>query len=255
MKTNEMTRLFVDDGGKMNEKLPVVFLHSLAGNTQQWAAQLRHVRQTRRAIALDLPGHGQSTRANANFSIESMAEAVHVTLAELDIERFILVGHSMAGSVAVAYAGAYPQQVAGLLLVDPSGDSTQLPAEQVEGILAAIRSLESGFVIAEYWDQIVTGATEETKAQVLADLKQTELATVAGVMQELFRYNPLPALQAYMGPRLSVITPINQVPTALHNIVPDLPHRLVEVTSHWLHLDKPKQFNKILDEFVYEIES
>jgi pimeloyl-ACP methyl ester carboxylesterase len=35
--------------------------------------------------------------------------------------------------------------------------------------------------------------------------------------------------------------------------VPDLPHKVVTGTSHWLHMDKPEEFNRILDEFLEEV--
>ena len=253
MKTRKMTRLFVDDGGNGNTGLPIVFLHSLAGNTQHWAAQLRHARQTRRAIALDLRGHGRSPAADGDFAIESLAQDVYTTLHELDIERFILVGHSLGGSVAVAYAGSYKQRVAGLLLVDPSGDSTQLPAEQVQGFLGALQSEAYTAVIEDYWQQILTGAAEATQARVMHDLHKMDKATVVGMMQALFSYKPTPALQNYAGRRLSVITPINQAPFSLHNLVPDFPHTVIEGTSHWLHMDKPEQFNEIMDTFILTV--
>ena len=249
METVETTKLFVDDGGQ--DEMPVIFLHSLAGNSQQWAAQLSHVRPSRRAIALDLRGHGRSpAAADGDYGIETMMEDVHATMAELGIMQFVLVGHSMGGSVAVAYAGKYPQQVAGLLLVDPSGDSTQMPMEQMQGFVGALQSEAYTAVIEQYWQQILIGATETTRAQVLHDLRQTEKATVVGIMHALFSFNPVPSLNAYSGSRLSVITPLNKVPFALHNLVPDLPDMLVEDTSHWLHMDKPQQFNVIMDDFL-----
>jgi pimeloyl-ACP methyl ester carboxylesterase len=52
--------LHVDDGGSGG--IPVVFVHSFAGSTEHWSAQLAHLRKTRRAVALDLHGHGQSAR-------------------------------------------------------------------------------------------------------------------------------------------------------------------------------------------------
>ena len=129
--SKKISNIFVDDGGAGS--VPVVFIHSLAGNTQQWSAQLNHIRTTRRAIALDLRGHGQSLPpANGDYAIDSMAQDIQMAIDQLGVERFILVGHSMGGSVAGAYAGAYPERVAGLLLVDPSGDSTQMPVEEVQ---------------------------------------------------------------------------------------------------------------------------
>ena len=53
--------LRVDDGGSGG--LPVVFVHGNGGNLTQWKAQLEHLRTSRRAVALDLHGMGESDRA------------------------------------------------------------------------------------------------------------------------------------------------------------------------------------------------
>ena len=245
--------IFVDDGG--TGSVPVVFLHSLAGNSKQWAAQLSHVRQTRRAIALDLRGHGRSASpVDGDYAIEAMAHDVQRVLEELGIQRCIMVGHSMGGSVALAYAGAHSQRVAGLLLVDPSGDSTQMPAEDVRQYLGALESEAYPSVVAGYWTQILTGATPATLAQVMQDLHDTPKATAVGVFKELFKYNPVPALERYDGPKLSIITPINETPYSLHQLVSDLPHKLIAGTGHWLHLDKPEEFNEMLDAFLASVD-
>ena len=70
--SKKKSSIYIDDGG--DGSLSVVFVHSLAGNTQQWSAQLSHIRTTRRAIALDLRGHGQSLPpADGDYAIESIA--------------------------------------------------------------------------------------------------------------------------------------------------------------------------------------
>jgi len=250
--SKKISNIYIDDGG--DGSLPVVFVHSLAGNTQQWSAQLSHIRTTRRAIALDLRGHGQSSSPeNGDYAIDSMAQDVQTVIEQLGIERFILVGHSMGGSVAVAYAGAYPQRVAGLLLVDPSGDSTQMPVEEVQQYLGALESEAYSNVVEGYWSQILTGSTEITEAKVMQDLRNTSKATVVGVFKELFKYNPVLALERYDGPKLSVITSVNETPFSVHNLVSDLPHQKVTGTGHWLQLDKPEEFNRTMDDFLGSI--
>jgi len=250
--SKELSNIYIDDGG--NDSVPVVFVHSLAGNTQQWSAQLSHLRTTRRAIALDFRGHGQSLPpANGDYAIDSMAQDIQMAIDQLDVERFILVGHSMGGSVAGAYAGAYPERVAGLLLVDPSGDSTQMPFEEIQQLLGALESEAYSNVVEGYWSQLLTGSTETTKAKVMQDLRDTSKATVVGVFKELFKYNPVPALERYDGPKLSVITSVNETPFSVHNLVSDLPHKKITGTGHWLQLDKPEEFNRIMDDFFTSI--
>ena len=250
--SKKTSSIFVDDGG--TGSVPVVFVHSLAGNTQQWSAQLSHVRITRRAVALDLRGHGQSLPpANGDYAIDAMAQDIQMVIDQLGIQRFILAGHSMGGSVALAYAGAYPQRVAGLLLVDPSGDSTQMPVEEIQQYLGALESEAYSSVVEGYWSQILAGSAGTTEAKVMQDLRDTSKATVVGVFKELFKFNPVPALKRYDGPKLSVITSLNETPFSLHKLVSDLPHKMITGTGHWLQLDKPEEFNRIMDDFLASI--
>lgn len=248
-ETSYVGNIFIDDGG--TGELPIIFIHSLAGNMQQWSAQIDHVRKTRRAIALDLRGHGQSKpNANGEFTIDLLVADVHAVVNELGLQKFILVGHSMGGSVAVAYAGAYPEHVAGLLLVDPSGDSTQIPEGEIRPFIDAMRSEAYQSVVEGYWQQILTGATATTQTKVMQDLRNTPKETVVELLTALFGYHPVPALNRFHGPKLSIITPITDIPIGLHNLVSDLPHVMVTGTGHWLHMDKPEHFNQILDDFL-----
>jgi pimeloyl-ACP methyl ester carboxylesterase len=252
--SKKISDIYVDDGGV--DSVPVIFIHALAGNTQQWSAQLNHIRTTRRAVALDLRGHGQSlSPANGDYAIDSMAQDIQTVVDQLDIERFILVGHSMGGSVAGVYAGAYPERVVGLLLVDPSGDSTQMPVEEVQQYIGALESEAYSNVVEGYWSQLLTGSSETTQTKVMQDLRDTPKATVVGVFKELFKYNPVPALECYDGPKLSVITSINETPFSVHNLVSNLPHKMITGTGHWLQLDKPEEFNRIMDEFLSSVDN
>ncbi|MDJ0757669.1 MAG: alpha/beta hydrolase [Ardenticatenaceae bacterium] len=251
--SNVHSNLFVDDGG--TGLLPVLFIHSLAGNTGQWSAQLSHLRASRRAVALDLPGHGRSAApADGNFAIDSLAQAVHRSVEEMGLEKFVLVGHSLGGSVAVAYAGMHPKRVAGLLLVDPSGDSTQIPQEEIRPFLGALDSEAYPAVIEGYWNQILEGSTGATQEKTLQDLRSTPRETVVSALKAIFQYNPQPALQHYNGPKLSIITPLNETPFALHQLDPNLPHQVITGTGHWLQMDKPEAFNRLMDKFLAKVD-
>lgn len=58
----------------------------------------------------------------------------------------------------------------------------------------------------------------------------------------------------YHGPRLLVGRDVGDDPTALYHHMEDLPYVLVEDTGHWLHLDRPRVFNALLDRFLERVE-
>lgn len=247
-------KLFIDDGGEGD--VPVIFLHSLAGNTAQWAEQLNFVRQTNRAIAIEMRGHGRSTTHEneaESLSIEALAEDVEAVVKELGIEKFVLVGHSLGGAVAAVYAGRYPKKVAGLLLVDPPGDSTQMPEPMVQEIINAMESKNYVNYMDEYWQQLLAGSAEATDVTVMRDLHETPKATVVDLCTALFRFNPAQALNNYSGPLQIVTIPTSETPFSLHHLLPEVTTHTVTGTGHWLHMDKPALFNEILQDFLQSI--
>jgi pimeloyl-ACP methyl ester carboxylesterase len=227
----------------------VVFVHSLAGNSTHWAAQLRHLRPSRRAVALDLRGHGRSEASrNGDYAIAAVAGDIAAVVDRLGLEKFVLVGHSMGGGVALVYAGAHPDRVAGLLLVDPIGDGKQIPAAEVKSFLAG---LESSYdkTIQGYWSGIA-GPDSAVRDRLLADLRATPQETVMPALREVMQFDPHPALGHYGGPMLAAVTPSNDADFSLHRLGKGFPHRVVAGTGHWIQLDKPGDFNSLMDEFL-----
>ncbi len=246
----QTVELYADDGGA-TDRLPVVFLHSLAGNASQWSAQLEHLRPERRAVALEWRGHGRSgAPADGDYSGPAAAFDVEEAVGWLGLERFVLVGHSGGGLVALQYAADHPERVAGLLLADPSGDARKVPAEQMDPLLAALDSEAYAAAIGQYWGFLLTGADQAARARVMADLEATPKETVVGFLRAGRDYDPLPALRSYKGRMLSVVTPINDEPFSLHNLVTGLHRKTFTGIGHWLHIGKPGEFNGILDGFL-----
>jgi len=244
----------VDDGGSGG--LPVIFIHSLAGNVSHWSSQLERLRKERQAVGFDLRGHGHSqSPPDGDFAIESLAGDVGVIVEEVGIQRFVLVGHSSGGTVAIAYADSHPEKVAGLLLADPSGDARKVPAEQVNLMIGALESDSYSKAIEDYYGILLTGSQPAVREKVIQDLRNTPRETVIGIFKSTLQYDPLTPLHHYKGPKLSVVTSLNDAPFSLHNLDADLPHIKVTGTGHWLQMDKPEEFNRILDDFLTFVES
>jgi pimeloyl-ACP methyl ester carboxylesterase len=246
--------LYVRDGGEgAGRGLPVLFVHGLGGNGGQWALQLDDLRGRRRALALDLRGHGDSDPAeDGAYDVPSLARDVAAVADHFALRRFVLAGHSLGAAVAIAYAADHPQRVAGLLLVDANGDQTRIPRRQIEPFLAALRA-EPLDELAAYYRQLAAGGDREAARWVLEDLRLTHPDAVAAAVAAALEFAPLPALARYGGPRLAVISDANNLPYSLHQLLPELPVELVRGTGHWLMMDRPEAFNRILEAFVSQV--
>lgn len=248
------THLYVDDGGAEKGGLPVLFLHSLAGHSGHWQAQLDYLRPFRRAVAVDWRGHGRSPASAASeFNIPTLAADVVTTAKAIGLRRFVLVGHSLGAAVALEVAASHPAQVAGLLLVDPSGDFRLVPEEMIAPFFAGLDGDTYALTIEGYWHSIMAGGNTAVQTRLLADLRATPRETVVGALRALRQYDPLPALQRYPRRMRTVITPANDDPSSLHQLYPKLPVTRVEGVGHWLQLDKPEAFNQILDDFLRQV--
>ena len=245
-------QLHVDDGGTGG--VPVVFVHSAAGSTAHWEAQLEHLRPTRRALAIDLRGHGRSAPPrDGDYRIASMADDLRAALDHLGLPRVVLVGHSMGGVVCVALAGAHPERVAGLFLLDPASDGRQIPQAMVGPMMASLRA-DAHAATEAYWASMLAPSLPAVRARLIRDLRATPPATIIGPLEDLLTFDPVTPLSRYPGPKMAVITAANETPAALHAQVPGF--RVHEMpTGHWVQLDDPQGVNRLLDEFLNSLPS
>lgn len=239
----------VDDAGRGG--LPVLFVHGNSGNRTQWAAQLAHLRASRRAIAFDLRGMGESSpAANGDYSVEGFAEDVAAVADASRIDRFVLVGHSYGGPVVCAYAGKHPERLAGLVFADSAGDVSQTPPEQIEALRQGLAAGSYEQFTEKWFEGILVNATADTKAAVMRSLRSTPREVFVGATMGLYGFYPGPALSRYRGPRLSITSYLAENPLAIHHSLDGIPFQVMQGVSHWLMMDSPAEFNRLLDEFL-----
>jgi pimeloyl-ACP methyl ester carboxylesterase len=98
---------------------PVVFLHGGGLNAHTWDLVCAALRRERHCLALDQRGHGESEWSpEMDYSIESHTGDLEAFVRTLGLQRFVLVGMSLGGANALAWAGRHGQRLAGLVLVD-----------------------------------------------------------------------------------------------------------------------------------------
>jgi pimeloyl-ACP methyl ester carboxylesterase len=121
---------------------PVVLVHGLGRNAaRDWEKTIPALAQRYAVYALDLPGFGYSDKGNHLYSPQNFARVLEAVLAGRVQRPFTLIGHSMGGAVALAYAAAYPQRVRRLVVVDAAGVLHRSVYAEFLGRMAAQRAI------------------------------------------------------------------------------------------------------------------
>lgn len=244
-------RLYMSDGGS-GPALPVLFVHGSGGNLTQWQAQLVHLRKNRRAVAFDLRGMGASQAPMLpDYSVPTMAQDLAAVADALRLERFVLVGHSYGGAVVAAYAAEHPERVAGVVYVDSTGD-VKISDEQMEKFLNELRADRFG-VVRKWWEPILANASSEVKEAVLKSVDYTSIEAFTLALDGMRAFDMGRALAAYRGPKVAIAPADSTNEFSLHTQFPEVPLRTIRNVSHWLMMDNPAEFNRVLDEFLARV--
>lgn len=107
---------------------PLVFVHGFACSHEDWDLQFKFLKHTHEVVACDLRGHGQTPGKPHECSIEHFGGDVAALLSVLDLEKSILIGHSMGCRAVLEAARVAPERVAGLILIDGSRQGAGDPA-------------------------------------------------------------------------------------------------------------------------------
>lgn len=119
----------------------IVFLHGTRLSRRVWTPQLRALGDEFRAIALDLPGHGD--RAAEPFSLAGAVDLVAATIREQAADgRAVVVGLSLGGYVAITLAATYPELVRGLVIAGASAEPAGVRALAFRTLAAALARLD-----------------------------------------------------------------------------------------------------------------
>ena len=100
----------------------VVLIHGFLENATMWRNFIPEISKKNRVITIDLLGHGKSDCLGYVHSMELFAETIEAVLKHLRIRKCILIGHSLGGYVALAFAEKHPQKIKGLCLMNSTSN-------------------------------------------------------------------------------------------------------------------------------------
>lgn len=236
-----------------NAPQAVIFVHGWTCDETSWQGQVPAISRKYRVITLDLPGHGKSGSPKGDkFSMDLFARAVEAVRSEAKVEKAVFVGHSMGTPVIRQYALMYPQHVAALVLVDG--------LVQVAGTGAAFQpppmTGPEGLKARETMVRGMFGPATSPQLQdhILRMMLGTKEGTAVGAMQATWDPSGLkndvisvPVLGLYAGnSRLN-----NR--DGMKRLYPNLEYNEIAGTGHFLMMEKPGEFNRLLSTFLAKV--
>ena len=228
----------------------IVFVHGWTCDESSWVNQAPFFEKNYRVITLDLPGHGKSgSPKNGALTMELFARSIEAVRVEAKAGKIVLVGHSMGTPVIREYARLYPANVAALVPVDgvlhlsgsanaPNPDRMKGP-EGLKNREAMIRGMFGKSATPAIQDHILKmmlAAPETTAYQAMS-------ATFAAAnwTEETMT---VPAYGIYADHSGA------DDPVYFKKIFPNGSTVEVPGTGHFVMLEKPAEFNKLLADFL-----
>lgn len=180
------TQISYSDTGKGTA---VVLLHGFLENKTMWDVYVSELSKKNRIITIDLLGHGETESLGYIQTMEENADVVHEVLSKLRIRKAILVGHSMGGYVALAFAELYPKNMKGLVLLNSTSkeDSPERKKNRDRAIKAVKKDYETFIrlsianLFSEENREILTKEIEAVKIQALKTPLQGIVASLEGM--------------------------------------------------------------------------
>lgn len=246
------------DGAKIHYKSygkgsdALVLVHGWGCNLDHWRDQISDFSKRNRVIALDLPGHGQSDKPELSYTIDLFAHAIDAVLREAKVERAVVVGHSMGTPVARQFYRRYPQKTAAIVIVDgglrPFGTK-----EMREQFLAMFRAPNYKETSKQMLAQMAGSLSAADQERVNSSFASTPQKVLVSAMENM-NQDSLYETDKMNVPVLAILakSPFWPPDTEqfLRGLAPDLEFQMWEGVSHFLMMEKPKQFNDAVITFL-----
>jgi pimeloyl-ACP methyl ester carboxylesterase len=262
--TADGVRLRVLDAG---QGPALLLIHGLSASLDIWRHVIDEFSDRYRVVVPDLPGHGESAKPDAPYTIDFYAGVMRTLARELGVDAAVVAGSSLGGKIALELACWYPSFVRALVLAAPAGEY----ARGLRPFGKAIQVLSRPVVMRHALDRTIeqtfhdrTRGGHVMRKQILAarlaapdfpDFARAVARSVGGVLaadaQPLRRITQ-PVL-AIWG-REDRIVPTRRITPLLRGI-PHTRLRIIDRCGHVAMLEQPGEFNHHLAEFLGTLET
>lgn len=236
----------------------LVFVHGWSCDRTYWKRQMEAFQSNHMVVALDLAGHGESGLDRTIWSIEAFGQDVASVVEKLDLNKVVLIGHSMGGSVILEAERIVPSRVSALIAVDTFFNvETILSQEQADQFLQPFRldfrSTTRNYVTGYMFTPDTDASLKEAIATDMS-LSPPEVATES--LAHLVRFDTPSALAKIVSPIHCINSDkyATEVDTA-RQYAPSFDVSVLPGASHFLMMENPEAFNGLLEQVIHKLAS
>ena len=233
--------------------MPIVFLHGVGSDKSVWRPQLEYFSATRRALAFDYPGYGDSDPAPDGTSRDDYAAAILYALTKLGIAKAHICGLSLGGVVAIAMHHRAPERCASLILADtfavhPEGRAIYERSLTGSQDLPAMANARVDVLLGQPADPAI-------RSEVVATMSRIDPAAYRIGAEAVWLADQRDRAAAIRVPTLVVCGSEDKVtPPALSHdlaaLIPDARYVEIAGAGHLGNIEKPGDFNRIVEDFI-----
>ncbi len=251
----------VDAGGKSLQYLlvgegdPLVLLHGFGGDINIWVFNQETLAAEHAVYAVDLPGHGASTKDIGEGDLDFFVGVLADFLDAVGVEKAHLAGHSLGGAIAGAVAKEHPARVSSLILIASAGLGEEINEEYIEGFIAANRRREMRDILRLLFanpDLVTRRLVQDVMKFKRVDGVDEALRTVADKVFPDGRQADVPDLSELSVPILVIWGSEDQIIPVDHteNLPSDARVEVLEDTGHMPQMEAAGKVNRLVGEFL-----
>jgi pyruvate dehydrogenase E2 component (dihydrolipoamide acetyltransferase) len=234
---------------------PLLLLHGFGGDINIWVFNQEALSADRTVYALDLPGHGGSTKDVGEGDLASLVDVVAGFMDSQGIEKAHIFGHSMGGAVAGSFAIKHPERVQSLALIASAGLGEEINGDYIEGFIAANRRKEMRNAL-----KLLFADEELVNRQLVNDVMKFKRLdgvdeALRKIADKLFpggKQADVPDISGVEVPMLVVWGAEDKIVPVAHaqNVPEGARVEVLDATGHMPQMEAAGQTNRLIGEFL-----
>jgi pimeloyl-ACP methyl ester carboxylesterase len=241
--------------------ITLLFVHGWSCDSRYWREQVPIFAREYRVVTMDLAGHGNSSMGRKIYSVESFAQDVKAVIEAVNANKVIVIGHSFGGEIVATAASMEQKKVIGIIGVDTLQNVEEWYSREEASKLIGIDGFKKDFKasVKTFVEQMMGKDIDpELKKWIIDDMSSAPPNIAISALEE---YTGTIADKKMISVFKEVKTPVRCINADLWPTKPEVNRKymqsfdvsIMKGAGHFLMLERPDEFNKLLNRSIKEI--